>query len=220
MSDRFPMPGAWDSMWETPVLTTQGLEVPIPVPPPGVGHGLAPIQAMQSGIAPFPVAQMDPLPAPVAATQGHSDPIQWGCVDSSPIARVRDNPLSSPPFRPSVSPRPATPVSPRTWGKDYNQLGCPQRPVAQDPKDVSASVKPFPSKYALFADTSDTERNGVNAIDTKPPIVIAVFGQTGTGKTSFIKAVTGEDLQIGHTLTSCETYYLGLVLRHLKADEV
>ncbi|SMQ55269.1 unnamed protein product [Zymoseptoria tritici ST99CH_3D7] len=37
----------------------------------------------------------------------------------------------------------------------------------------------------------------------KPPIVIAVFGQTGTGKTSFIKAVTGKNLEIGHSLTSC-----------------
>jgi GTPase SAR1 family protein len=35
------------------------------------------------------------------------------------------------------------------------------------------------------------------------PIIIVVFGQTGAGKTSFIKAATGEDLKIGHDLSSC-----------------
>jgi hypothetical protein len=40
--------------------------------------------------------------------------------------------------------------------------------------------------------------------DSRRPIVIAVFGQTGTGKTSFIKAVTGVDLEVGHGLTSRE----------------
>ena len=35
-------------------------------------------------------------------------------------------------------------------------------------------------------------------------IVIAVFGQTGTGKSSFISKLTGKDLQIGHGLQSCK----------------
>lgn len=60
----------------------------------------------------------------------------------------------------------------------------------------------------MFADISDTVGNSDVAEEYKLPIVIAVFGQTGTGKTSFIKAVTGKDLQIGHSLTSCETHYL------------
>jgi len=39
-----------------------------------------------------------------------------------------------------------------------------------------------------------------------PPILVAVFGKTGTGKTSFIKSVTGWDLKIGHGLESCKLY--------------
>jgi hypothetical protein len=35
------------------------------------------------------------------------------------------------------------------------------------------------------------------------PIIIALFGKTGTGKSSFIKGVTGQDLEIGHDLKSC-----------------
>jgi hypothetical protein len=68
------------------------------------------------------------------------------------------------------------------------------------------------SRYALFADASDTERHSNIANGNKPPIVIAVFGQTGTGKTSFVKAVTGKKLKIGHSLTSCERHYLNLGL--------
>lgn len=55
---------------------------------------------------------------------------------------------------------------------------------------------------ANFSDSSDDDDT---IEDNSPPIVIAVFGQTGTGKTSFIKAVTGKDLQVGHDLTSCKT---------------
>lgn len=43
----------------------------------------------------------------------------------------------------------------------------------------------------------------------KRPTVIALFGQTGTGKTSFIKAVTGEEsLEVGHSLSSCTCDHL------------
>lgn len=42
--------------------------------------------------------------------------------------------------------------------------------------------------------------------DAQPqPIIVAVFGKTGTGKSSFIKAVTGKALEIGHGLESCKT---------------
>lgn len=40
-------------------------------------------------------------------------------------------------------------------------------------------------------------------INQPPPIIVAVFGKTGTSKTSFIEAVTGEDLKIRHGLESC-----------------
>ena len=35
-------------------------------------------------------------------------------------------------------------------------------------------------------------------------IVIAVFGMTGTGKSSFIETLTGQDVGIGHGLHSCK----------------
>lgn len=42
--------------------------------------------------------------------------------------------------------------------------------------------------------------------DAQPqPIIVATFGKTGTGKSSFIKAVTGKALEIGHSLESCKT---------------
>jgi len=37
-----------------------------------------------------------------------------------------------------------------------------------------------------------------------PPVLIAVMGKTGTGKTSFINAVTGGKLTVGHDLEACE----------------
>jgi hypothetical protein len=55
-------------------------------------------------------------------------------------------------------------------------------------------------------DCSDTNDHNDTIEDNSPTIVIAVFGQTGTGKTSLIKAVTGKDLQVGHDLTSCKTF--------------
>lgn len=58
--------------------------------------------------------------------------------------------------------------------------------------------------YSLVADISDAGELDDTADHGTQPIVIAVFGQTGTGKTSFIKAVTGKDLRVGHSLESCE----------------
>jgi signal recognition particle receptor subunit beta len=34
-------------------------------------------------------------------------------------------------------------------------------------------------------------------------ILIAIFGMTGTGKTTFIEKVSGQKLKIGHNLRSC-----------------
>jgi len=50
----------------------------------------------------------------------------------------------------------------------------------------------------------------------KDPIVIAVFGQTGTGKSSLIKAVTGDqEIQVGHGLTSCKLPLISRLLDSL-----
>ena len=50
--------------------------------------------------------------------------------------------------------------------------------------------------------------NGVNHLHnrpkTPPPVLILVMGKTGTGKTSFVNAVTGTGLTVGHGLEPCE----------------
>ena len=38
----------------------------------------------------------------------------------------------------------------------------------------------------------------------QPPVMIAVMGKTGTGKTSFVNAITEKGLIVGHELDSCE----------------
>ena len=45
---------------------------------------------------------------------------------------------------------------------------------------------------------------GTNWGKPPPPVLIAVMGKTGTGKTSFINAITGGGLTVGHGLESCE----------------
>jgi Cdc6-like AAA superfamily ATPase len=43
------------------------------------------------------------------------------------------------------------------------------------------------------------------ATESRPaPKLIAVFGRTGTGKTSFIEDVSGQKQGVGHNLTSCK----------------
>jgi len=37
-----------------------------------------------------------------------------------------------------------------------------------------------------------------------PPVLIAIMGKTGTGKTSFVNALTGKGLTVGHGLEACE----------------
>jgi len=174
------MPGAWDSMWDTPLATTtQGREAAAPVPYPGTGNR----------IAPFPPTQSRIVPVPVATTQRPSGSIRVG----------RAVPLPTTP-----------PTFPGARDTDYNPFRSLEDPAAEIPGDTPEVVKPSSPRYELFADTSDTGGNNDVVKDNKPPIVIAVFGQTGTGKTSFIKAVTGRDLQVGHSLTSCETHRLDL----------
>ncbi|KFZ01994.1 hypothetical protein V501_09696 [Pseudogymnoascus sp. VKM F-4519 (FW-2642)] len=67
-------------------------------------------------------------------------------------------------------------------------------------------------EYEFFADSSEDE-NDTAIEDQRKPIVIAVFGKTGTGKTSFINAVTGRSLKVGHGLTSCTEDVLAVSCR-------
>ena len=78
---------------------------------------------------------------------------------------------------------------------DYNPFQHPSEPVAELPGSSA-------TRSSARVDETTRTANGVNS--GKQPIVIAVFGMTGTGKTSFIKAITGEDLVVGHSLTSCK----------------
>lgn len=52
----------------------------------------------------------------------------------------------------------------------------------------------------------------------KPDVMIAVMGKTGTGKPSFINAVTGKSMEVGYGLRACEflpVYMYTLVSRDL-----
>ena len=42
---------------------------------------------------------------------------------------------------------------------------------------------------------------------SQDPILVAVMGQTGTGKSSFINKATGASLQVGDTLEPCTRSY-------------
>jgi hypothetical protein len=46
-------------------------------------------------------------------------------------------------------------------------------------------------------------RDAGNSTSPNDEILIAVFGMTGTGKTTFIEKVSGQKLQVGHNLHSC-----------------
>lgn len=55
-----------------------------------------------------------------------------------------------------------------------------------------------------YQDACDVARSLKNMHFPKPDVMIAVMGKTGTGKTSFINAVTGESMEVGHDLRACE----------------
>ena len=133
-------------------------------------------------------------------------------VDQSPPLPPR--PPSSSSSRPPSSPREIPlPTTERDSGGENSPFSFPRGPFpppplagSQVPAGRNVCVPP-PSQDPLFSDTSEIVCDDDAAEEINPPIVIAVFGQTGTGKTSFIKAVTGEDLKVGHDLTSCSTHY-------------
>ena len=53
--------------------------------------------------------------------------------------------------------------------------------------------------------SSGTSRRTGATLEKK--IVIAVFGMTGTGKSTFISKLTGQNVEIGHGLQSCTTHF-------------
>lgn len=85
----------------------------------------------------------------------------------------------------------------------------------RSPASANYDPDPFAAKHILPNQRSVPERNF--SIPRKPVnkpgkrILIAVFGMTGTGKTSFIKTLAGEaasQLRTGHNLESCMYLYL------------
>ena len=54
--------------------------------------------------------------------------------------------------------------------------------------------------------TSNLALKQIEGIQTRREISILVLGETGSGKSSLIKQVTGSPVKIGHSLKSCRIY--------------
>ncbi len=119
-------------------------------------------------------------------------PCAWDSSWDNPPAstRISDVPASTTgrPRPPDLSQRRRSGVSPST---NPPSPQVPRQPRAQNPSRRATRE--------VSAETTSGE-------DFKRPIVIAVFGKTGAGKTSFIKSVTGMDLEVGHDLESCKPH--------------
>ncbi|KFX88791.1 hypothetical protein V490_07401 [Pseudogymnoascus sp. VKM F-3557] len=220
MSDILQMPGGWISDREEFSATTHEGYRPPPPPPP-------PPRRRREPLLPFSQMRLPPEnPPPLerrrasplfhlqnnyvplrTETEGHGVPLPTTRLPVSEYEYFADDthhpsegpppsqslPGSSPPHlhhrhipTPTTTPGRHIPIPTTTQGR-YVPLPTTRSPV---------------SEYEFFADISNYGDGGT-AEDKKKPIVIAVFGKTGTGKTSFIKAVTGKDLKVGHGLTSC-----------------
>ena len=102
------------------------------------------------------------------------------------------------------------PTSARSRPSGSNRNRRPNVPLPTNPPNRGVPPPPrppFPVQQPTYEIPLPTT---TGQGDSRRPIVIAVFGQTGTGKTSLIKAVTGVDLEVGHGLTSREFYLLHL----------
>jgi len=98
-----------------------------------------------------------------------------------------------------------TPVSHSSDSATHATCSTRLRPSSSNPQGGSGT-----SSRSRARGREDPTPKPPTRESVKRPIVIAVFGQTGTGKTSFIKAVTGQDLKVGHSLTSCQSFSLPL----------
>ena len=83
------------------------------------------------------------------------------------------------------------------------QPASSERPIIET---VSEAVKTNPPPGSTSPTTLEPTKDSAEASPPPDPpqdIYIAVMGQTGTGKTSFIQDATGKKLKVGHTLRSC-----------------
>jgi hypothetical protein len=122
-----------------------------------------------------------------------------GTVDSkSPKAELPSKPddesITAPATIPSIeSSKPiATPES---------SLSSP--PAQMLPKDIiTEDNEPSPPPYTKREDEVEPPES------ERKRVYIAVMGQTGTGKSTFINQVTGAKLEVGHTMGSCMLLHL------------
>ena len=80
-------------------------------------------------------------------------------------------------------------------------MGVPNLEVGGNSKGNETAPIPIPGATTLEPTKDSAEAS--SSPDPPQDIYIAVMGQTGTGKTSFIQDATGKMLKIGHDLWSC-----------------
>ncbi|KAH8767855.1 hypothetical protein BGZ57DRAFT_899450 [Hyaloscypha finlandica] len=110
---------------------------------------------------------------------------------SSPANLGRRNPLPYP-----VTPELRNSQPALRWGAPWAQVLRNSVPNTTSlPYPENDPVQPPSSEPMVGGSTSPASPND--------EILIAVFGMTGTGKTTFIEKVSGQKLNIGHNLHSC-----------------
>jgi len=93
---------------------------------------------------------------------------------------------------------------------DRDKKGDPEALIHTSAALESASSSNAESSKTMKTSTKDsTKPNSRRKPKVAGPIasdkiVVAVFGLTGTGKSTFISKLTGRDVKIGHGLQSCE----------------
>ena len=89
---------------------------------------------------------------------------------------------------------------------EYYELPGSYPTVSEDDAQQTSDESPKPSfsrisqKKSISKRTNSTS-DAKSTVKSPNDIVIAVFGLTGTGKSSFISKLTGKDVNIGHGLT-------------------
>jgi hypothetical protein len=82
--------------------------------------------------------------------------------------------------------------------------GAPWAPVFQN-AFPNACPLPYPENYPVQSSSEFMVGGRTNISSPNDEILIAVFGMTGTGKTTFIEKVSGQKLNVGHNLHSCSS---------------
>jgi hypothetical protein len=102
--------------------------------------------------------------------------------------------------------------TPRRASDDSKSTVSTAAPVAASSLEAGdrAARQNIPSTQSSVT-SPPPERPAANLSDPPPyalvgqrEVFIAVMGQTGTGKSSFINLVTGHDLEVGEDLSSCK----------------